>query len=167
MNLHKDVGVSTTLVWKLWQLNSGGAPQHYPSSPNSTVSAVETFRFQGSTVSQNLKRHTVLTESPKRPSRGCTSCCSSKSSTCLRSCWSVYALLVHHCMVWIRRQTGQEQTTMDSEVCKIWTNPESLLTHRTLDTTCSHSSPLGGATEHCTSKQADICTVSFQRTSFW
>ncbi len=52
---------------------------------NSTVTAVESFIFLGTTISQGLKwdNHSIFS---KRPSRGCTSFASWGSSTCHRSC---------------------------------------------------------------------------------
>ncbi len=56
---------------------------------NSSVTAVESFRFLGTTISQDLKwdNHTESIVK-KRPSRGCTSFASWESSTCHRSCWN-------------------------------------------------------------------------------
>ncbi len=55
---------------------------------NSTVTAVESFRFLGTTISQDLKWDNHIDSIVKRPSRGCTSFVSWGSSTCHRSCWN-------------------------------------------------------------------------------
>ncbi len=64
-----------------------------PCSPpltimNSTVTAVESFRFLGTTISQDLKWDNHIDSIVKRPSRGCSSFASWGSSTCQRSCWN-------------------------------------------------------------------------------
>ncbi len=64
---------------------------------NSTVTAVELFRFLGTTMSHDLKCDNHIDSIVKRLSRACTSFASWGSSTCHRSCWKV--LLCHH---WIR-----------------------------------------------------------------
>ncbi len=60
---------------------------------NSTVTAVESFRFLGTTISQDLKWDNHIDSIvKKRPSRGCTSFASWGSLTCHRSCWNSYTL---------------------------------------------------------------------------
>ncbi len=54
---------------------------------NSTVTTVESFRFLGTKISQDLKWDNHIESIVKRPSRGCTSFASWGSSTCHRSCW--------------------------------------------------------------------------------
>lgn len=61
----------------------------------------------------------------KRLSTWCTSCSSSGSWICLKSCWSSTtlqsscSLFIHHCLIWIGHQTEQEWTTTDSQDCKL------------------------------------------------
>ncbi len=55
---------------------------------NSTVSAVETFKFLGSIISQDLNWDTHINAIVKKPNKGCTSFASWGSLTCHRSCWN-------------------------------------------------------------------------------
>lgn len=52
-------------MWRR-QWNSGGAPQHCPPSPNSTVSAVETFRFLGSEPGATYNTDWISKEAEQR-----------------------------------------------------------------------------------------------------
>ncbi len=61
---------------------------------NSTVTAVESFRFLGTTISQDLKWAITLTPSWKRLRRGCSSFVNWKSSTCHRRIWHSFTLLL-------------------------------------------------------------------------
>lgn len=90
---------------------------------SSTVSAMETSRFLGSTVSQNLKgspnRDTIirkgLAEHPlPLPAHEVQPVLEAVETFVLCSN-TVSSLLIHHCMVWISHQTGQGQTIEDSE----------------------------------------------------
>lgn len=86
--------------------------------------------------------------------------------------YSSSSLFIYHCPVWICHQTGQEQTTMDSQECRDihWCQPalhlgpihvESQETDRKhhcrsitpLTQPFFHYFPLGGATELCMLKQ--------------
>ncbi len=60
---------------------------------NSTVTAVESFRFLGTTISHNMKWDYHIDSIVKKPSRGCTSFACWWSSTCHRSCWKLSTLL--------------------------------------------------------------------------
>ena len=86
----------------------------------------------------------------------------------------VHSLHIHHCLIQLCNQTGQEQTTTGNHVCKkklleptcppYWTctgpgsgngQVTSLQTPHTTDTHCSSSTPLVGYTEHCTPTRQD------------
>lgn len=81
----------------------------------------------------------------------------------------VFSLLIHHCMVWIlNRNTTDSKVGRKTSLVptclrfRISSNPESRNEQLASNpvTTCLKSFPVVGA-EHCTLKQADICTVSF------
>lgn len=128
----------------------------------------------------------TLTPSEKRPSRGYNSCASSGSLACLRNCWSSFTLTSSSLssvtpslcdLGWSPNRSGPhydgqsgQQRESSEPACPLsgtCTSPESgngpeasLQIHHSLVTTCSTSSPLVGAIEHCTPKQADPGTVS-------
>lgn len=90
---------------------------------SSTVSAMETSRCLGSTVSQDLKwspnRDTIirkgLAEHPlPLPAQEVQPVLEAVETFVLCNN-TVSSLLIHHCMVWISHQTGQGQTIEDSE----------------------------------------------------
>ncbi|KAI3367246.1 hypothetical protein L3Q82_008298 [Scortum barcoo] len=87
--------------------------------------------FLGSTISQDLKWESNIDAMPsgRRPSRGCTSCANSGSSTCLKelliqfyTAIIIKSVLCTSITVWFgsaTKQTGQEQTTAtDSQDCR-------------------------------------------------
>ncbi len=61
---------------------------------NNSVNAVESFRFLGTTISQDLKWDTHIDSIVKRPSRECTFFVNWKSSTCHRRTWHSFTLLL-------------------------------------------------------------------------
>lgn len=167
-------------------MTSGGALLHYLPFPSSAA-LLWNLHFSGiHNLPGTWSAHPVWTLSSKRPSRGCTSCSSSGDVGPVLLCNNpVCSLLVHRCMVWISRQTGQEQTTTDSQDCKRIIAADLPLIHDlykaramklagniTADPSQLRHNlfqlfPLVGATEHCTPKQAGICAVSFHRTSLY
>ncbi|KAI3364219.1 hypothetical protein L3Q82_011018 [Scortum barcoo] len=132
---------------------------------NNMVSAVETFRFLGSIISQDLKvgiqhRH----HQEEGPAEDVLPAPTQEVQPASGTADSVCPLHIHHCVVWISHQTGQEQTTTDSQDCRkkssvpaclpsiqdLVLRPESgngqvtsLQIHHTLDITCFTSSPPG------------------------
>lgn len=149
------------------------------------------WRFWDLQSPRTWSRRPTLTPSGKRPSRGCTSLASTGSPACLWNCWSSFtppssslsSVTPSLCgLGWWPNRTGPDynrqsglQRESSGHACPLsrtCTSPESgngpeasLQIHHSLVTTCSNSSPLVGAIEHCRPKQADPGTVSFHRLS--
>ncbi|KAI3370530.1 hypothetical protein L3Q82_025297 [Scortum barcoo] len=91
---------------------------------NNTVSAVETFRFLGSTISQDLRWESNIDVIRKKAQQRMYFLHQLRKFNLPQELLiqfytaivqSVLCLHIHHCVVWISHQTGQEQTTTDSQ----------------------------------------------------
>ena len=157
---------------------------------NNSVSAVETFRFLGTSISQDLKWTPNIDSIFKK---------AQQSTYFLRQLRKfnlpqelliqfytaiVQSVLCTSIVDWPPSRTetdwnGQsgwqkKSLVLNCPPSRTYTHPESgngqeisLQTHLTLDTICLNFSPPAGATEHYTPKQPDTRTVSSPRPSQW
>ncbi len=87
---------------------------------NSTVTAVESFRFLGTTISQDLKWDTHIDSIVKKGQQRMYFLRQLKSSTCHRHTWHsllccywVGSVLFYNCMVWVSQQIRYKKTAAD------------------------------------------------------
>ena len=159
---------------------------------NSTVSAVETFRFLGSTISQDLKWTSNTDKIIKKAQQRMYFLRQLRKFNLPQELLiqfytaTIQSVLCTSITVWFGSATSQDRNRLQRTVRTaekiiganlpsiLWTCtcPESgnvqlrsLQIRHNLDMTCSNSSPLAGGTEHCTPEQPDTGTVSFHRLS--
>ncbi len=153
---------------------------------NNSVNAVESFRFLGTTISQDLKWDTHIDSIVKKAQqRNVLSSSTEKvqpatgaHDTVLLCCYWVGFVLFYNCMVWVSQQIRYKKTAADclgqqkgSLVCTCQPSGFVLLqseengqvtssqTPLTLDTTCLHFSLQADATDLCALEHLGIKTV--------
>ncbi len=151
---------------------------------NSTVAAVESFRFLGSTISQDLKWDTHIESmvekgpaeavfpSPAEEVKPATGA----AETVLLCHHQDCPVFIYNCLVWFSYQKSHQKTTTDSQDCwedyRCPSSLQQLYTSRvrkrakkvTLDphtqlTLSLNGCPLAGATDHWAPEQPDTRTV--------
>ncbi len=148
---------------------------------NSTVAAVESFRFLGSTISQDLKWDTHIESMVKKAQQSLFPSPAEEVQPTTGAAETV--LLCHHrdcpvfiynCLVWFSYQKSHQKTTTDSQDCwedyrcpsaQLYTSRERKRAKKvTLDphtqlTLSLNGCPLAGATDHWAPEQPDTRTV--------
>ncbi len=86
---------------------------------NSTVTAVESFRFLGTTISQDLKwdNHIDSTEAVFPPPAKEVQPASGAADTVLLCHHRVCPMFFYNCLVWFSYQNRHQKTTTDSQDC--------------------------------------------------
>lgn len=142
------------------------------------MAAVETFRFLGSSISQDLKWEANIDTIRKKAQQRMYFLCQLRKSnlpqelliqfyTNIIQSFLCYSITLRFWSVTKQDRTGLQRTVNTTKRIIGTSMPsfqdcyesgngpeESLQIHHSLVTTCSNSSPLVGATEHCTPKQA-------------
>ncbi len=130
-----NLSLTRSKQWR-WSWTSGGNPPRSPplTIMNSTVTAVESFRFLGTTISQDLKvGHSHRLHCEKGPAEVVLPSPAEGSSTYHRSCWnSFYSAIIESVLctsitVWFSSATKSDpqKTTEGSPDCwaNRWYNP--------------------------------------------